>query len=102
MYRIAVVGDRDTVLCFRTLGLEGVEAETADEARRALHRMAKESYAIVYVTEQLAAGMGDALERYHDALTPAVILIPGRGGSLGIGSANVRTAVEKAVGADIL
>ncbi len=102
MYRIAVIGDRDTALCFRTLGLEGCAAESAEEARCALHRMAKEDYAIIYVTEQLAAELDEEIARYRDALTPAVILIPGRSGSLGIGSANVRAAVEKAVGADIL
>lgn len=102
MYRIAVIGDRDTVLCFRALGLEGVDAETADDARHALHRMAKEDYAIIYVTEQLAGGMDEEIARCRDALTPAVILIPGRSGSLGLARANVKAAVEKAVGADIL
>ena len=102
MYRIAVIGDRDTILCFRALGLEGVAAETADDARHALHRMAKEDYAIIYVTEQLAGGMDEEIARCRDALTPAVILIPGRSGSLGLARANVKAAVEKAVGADIL
>ena len=41
-------------------------------------------------------------DRYKDALTPAIILIPGKDGSLGIGMANVKRAVERAVGADIL
>ena len=45
--------------------------------------------------------MGE-VARYKDALTPAIILIPGKEGSLGIGMANVKTAVERAVGADIL
>ena len=36
------------------------------------------------------------------ALTPAIILIPGKSGSLGIGMANVKKSVERAVGADIL
>ena len=42
------------------------------------------------------------IARYQDALTPAVILIPGKEGSLGIGMNNVKNAVERAVGADIL
>ena len=41
-------------------------------------------------------------DRYKDALTPAIILIPGKEGPLGIGMANIKTAVERAVGADIL
>ena len=55
-----------------------------------------------YLTEQYAQHMTAELERYKDQLIPAVILIPGKEGSLGIGMANVKKAVERAVGADIL
>lgn len=102
MYRIAVIGDADSVLGFKALGLEVCPAESPEEARQAIHRMARENYAILYLTEQLAAQLQPELARYQDALTPAIILIPGKGGSLGIGMANVKTAVERAVGADIL
>ncbi|MBM6870298.1 V-type ATP synthase subunit F [Pseudoflavonifractor phocaeensis] len=101
-YKIAVLGDRDSVLGFRALGLEAFPAETVEEARRILHNLAKENYAIVYLTEQYAAGMAADVARYKDELTPAIILIPGKEGSLGIGMANVKSAVERAVGADIL
>lgn len=100
-YKIAVLGDRESVLGFQALGLDVFPAETVDEARRTLHRLAKESYAIVYLTEQLAQYMDEELARYKDELTPAVILIPGKEGSLGIGMANVKKSVERAVGADI-
>ena len=33
MYKIAVVGDRDSVLGFKALGLEVCPAQSADEAR---------------------------------------------------------------------
>ena len=102
MYRIGVIGDRDSVLGFQVLGLEVCPAETPEEARLALYRMAKENFAVLYLTEQLAAQRQPELARYQDALTPAIILIPGKEGPLGIGMANVKTAVERAVGADIL
>lgn len=102
MYKIAVLGDRESVLGFRTLGLQAVSAETAEEARQALHRLAKEEYAIIYLTEQYAAKLESDIARYRDALTPAIILIPGKSGSLGIGMQNVTKTVERAVGADIL
>jgi V/A-type H+-transporting ATPase subunit F len=102
MYKIAVLGDKDSVLGFRALGLETFAADNAEQARPILHRLAREGYAIVYLTEQLAAGVNAELARYKDELTPAIILIPGKEGSLGIGMANIKTAVERAVGADIL
>lgn len=101
-YRIAVLGDQASVLGFKALGLEVYPTETVDQAREALHRLAKENVAIIYMTEQLAQGLQSEIARYQDALTPAIILIPGKAGSLGIGMANVKTAVERAVGADIL
>ncbi len=101
-YRIAVMGDKDSVLGFKALGLDVFPVESVDEARHILHRIAKEDYAVVYLTEQLAAQMESDVNRYKDALTPAVILIPGKEGSLGMGMANIKKAVERAVGADIL
>ncbi len=101
-YRIAVLGDRESVLGFKALGLDVFPAESVEEARSTLHRLAKENYAVVYLTEQLAQYMTDDLGRYKDELTPAVILIPGKEGPLGIGMANVKKSVERAVGADIL
>lgn len=103
MYKIAVVGDRDSVLGFKALGLEVCPAQSADEAREIIHRLAKENCAILYLTEQLAVQLQSELQRYKGRPSPpAIILIPGKEGSLGIGMANVKTAVERAVGADIL
>ena len=62
MYRIAVIGDADSVLGFQTLGLEVCPVNSADEARQAIHRMARENYAILYLTEQLAAQLKSEVE----------------------------------------
>lgn len=101
-YSIAVLGDRDSVMGFKALGLEVYPAENAEEARRTLHTLAKGSCAVIYVTEALARELSADIARYKDAVTPAVILIPGKEGSLGIGMSNMQKAVERAVGADIL
>lgn len=102
MYKIAVLGDRDSVLGFKALGLDVYPAETVEEAKAILHRLASEDCAIVYLTEQFGVQMEEEIARYKDEMKPAIILIPGKDGSLGIGMANVTRAVERAVGADIL
>ena len=102
MYKIAVLGDADSVLGFKALGLDVFPVDSVADAKATLHRLAKDGFAIVYLTEQMAVHMEDDLVRYKDELTPAVILIPGKEGSLGIGMANVKKSVERAVGADIL
>lgn len=101
MYKIAVLGDRDSVLGFRALGLDVCFTESADEARQALHRLAKEDYAVIYITEALSRELSADIARYKAQVTPAVILIPGKTGSMGLGEQALHSAVEKAVGADI-
>jgi V/A-type H+-transporting ATPase subunit F len=44
----------------------------------------------------------DVVDEYNTMRLPAVIPIPGMNGKLGIGVSNIKKAVEKAVGADIL
>ena len=101
MYKIAVLGERDSVLGFKALGLSVFFAEEAETGRSLLHRLAKEDYAIIYVTEQLAQHMPEDIAAYKESVTPAVILIPGKTGSLGLGANALQSAIERAVGADI-
>ena len=101
--KIAVIGDRESVMGFRALGLDVFPAEK-DEAKELFRRLTKEQdtpYAIIYITEQLASRINEEISRYKDQLTPAVILIPGKEGSLGIGMSKVSESVERAIGANI-
>lgn len=102
MYKVAAVGDRESVLGFRALGLEVYTPESPDEARRVVDRLAKEDCAVIFLTERLAVQIRETVERYDGELLPAIILIPDRDGSLGIGSQAIRERVEKAVGHNIL
>jgi V/A-type H+/Na+-transporting ATPase subunit F len=101
MYKIAVLGDKESVLGFKALGLDIFPCERT-EAKETLHNLAKQNYAIIYITEQIAKEIKPEIDEYKDRLTPAIILIPSKEGSLGIGMDNVRICVERAVGADIL
>lgn len=99
--RIAVVGDWNSILGFRALGLETYPVSGSDEAKKCVRDLARENCAVIYLTEQLAKDMAETLERYKDALRPAIILIPGREGSLGIGKSNIESAIKRAIGTDI-
>lgn len=102
MYKAAVIGDRQSVMGFRALGLTVECAETAGQATEALHRLAKTNHAVIYITEQLAAGIPQEIAYYLDLPQIAVIPIPSKDGALGIGDRELHNAVERAVGADIL
>ena len=79
------------------------EAADAAEAEEILHRLAKKGdVAVIFITERYAAQLREEIDRYKDQPLPAVISIPGREGSTGYGMNSIRSAVERAVGADIL
>ena len=99
---IAVLGDSMSVLGFKALGFDVFPTETVEAAREILATLAGRKTAVIFITEQLAKNLGPEIDRYRDDPAPAIILIPGREGSLGIGMANVKKSVERAVGADIL
>ena len=100
--RVAILGDRASVQGFKVLGFEAVTAEDAESARAALRRLVQQDYAVIYVVEATAAGILDTIGEYADRPLPAIVLVPGSKGSLGLGMAKMKRAVEKAVGADIL
>ena len=102
MYKIAVIGDKDSVLAFRALGVHVFTAIEGNEARRIIGKLAKEEYGIIFVTEQLAQEIPETIQRYNNEVIPAVILIPSNRGSLNIGLDNINKNVEKAVGSNIL
>ena len=103
MYKIAMIGDRDSVLGFMALGFSVFEADDAEKAGAVLHRLAKDpEYAIIFLGEKYAAALESETAKYKDKTLPAIIPVPGKEGPLGYGRAGMRTAVEKAVGADIL
>lgn len=101
-YKIAVVGDWDSVMGFSALGLDTYPVASAIEAKQTIHELAEGNTAVIYLTEQLASEIRDVIEKYKDELTPAIILIPGKDGSLGIGKSDIQRSIERAVGADIL
>lgn len=102
MYKIGVVGERDSIIAFLSLGMTIRPAETPQEAADAVDSLARDNYGVIFITETTASKIEETISRYRREVTPAIILIPGSGGSLGIGLEAIRANVEKAVGVDIL
>ena len=53
MYKIGVIGDRESILGFKAVGLTVFPCDEAEEAKKILKQIAKEDFAIIYVTEEL-------------------------------------------------
>ena len=102
MNKIAAIGEGYSVIGLRTIGVDTFETGNPEDAVKALYDFAHKDYAVVYITEPIAAQISNEIEKYAERLTPAIILIPGSNGENGAGLAGIKTAVERAVGADIL
>ena len=103
MYKIGIIGRRDAVQGFMALGFAVREADSTADAARELHAMAKsQEYGVIFITENFATELEEEIPTYRDLPLPPIVSIPGQEGSMGYGMNNLRRAVERAVGADIL
>lgn len=102
MYKIAVIGDYDSIYGFAALGLDTYPVSDPEEGRKQLARLTDGHYAVVYITEALAEQLQHEIDKFRGELLPAIILIPGVSGNTGAGIDGVKKSVEQAVGSDIL
>lgn len=102
MHRVAVIGDKDSILAFKALGVEVYTVIGGKDAAKVIDDLAKEEVGVIFITEKFANEIPSTIDKYRDQMTPAIILIPDNTGSLGIGLADINKSVERAVGANIL
>lgn len=102
MYKIAVMGDRDSIYGFGSVGLEIFPVEDSHAGARKLRQLAEADYAIIYITEALFSQLEKEIDVYNEQPLPAIIPIPGVSGNEGLGIARVKKSVEQAVGSDII
>lgn len=102
MYKVAVLGDRDSIYGFAALGLDTYPVTEHEEAAKTLKTLAEGGYAVIYITESLQAELEIEIDRYLADYLPAIIPIPGVSGNTGKGMRNVKKSVERAVGSDII
>ena len=113
-YKIAIVGSREAVGGFSLLGVDVVPVQNSAEAVQELFRLKKEtqqdnqgiernSYAIVFITEDLSSGISpDDEKKLAKGALPAIIPLPSHQGATGYGLQRLKRIVERAVGSDIL
>lgn len=104
MYKIAVLGNRDSIYGLSALGLEIFPTDfmKTEESAHLLRKLADGSYAVIYITEELQESLKEEINRYKKLMLPAIIPIPGTSGNTGAGMAELKKMVEQAVGSDII
>ena len=99
--KLAFVGDGDSITVFKAAGVATFPAETEAKAREVLRKIARE-YKIIFLTEELARPLTEFLKRFDEEAYPVVLSIPSRSGSTGYGAEVLKSAMERALGVDIL
>jgi V/A-type H+-transporting ATPase subunit F len=99
--KMAFVGDGDSIMVFKAAGVATFAAENEKSARDILRKIAKE-YQIIFLTEELARPLSEFLKRFDEEPYPVVLSVPSKNGSSGYGEEMLKSAMERALGVDIL
>ena len=97
---LAFVGDGDSIMVFKAAGVATFPADEKS-VREVLRKVATE-YEIIFLTEELARVLGDFLKRFDEAPYPVILPVPSGKGSSGYGEELMKSAMERALGVDIL
>ena len=100
--KVGVIGDKDAVLAFKSVGFEVFPAKDKEEAAECIKELSKKDFAVLYITEELAAEIPEVLEKAKKKEYPIITPIPTGNKNLGLGMAGIKKDVEKAIGVDIL
>nr|MBO4518156.1 V-type ATP synthase subunit F [Clostridia bacterium] len=98
--KTAIIGDGESILVFKAVGVEPFSVSTAEEAEKTLSKIAK-TYKIIFITDDFAAAIDDKIRKYTAQSYPVIVSIPSKSGSNGYGEKNLESAMEKALGINI-
>jgi len=99
---IAVIGDTESITGYKAAGVRTVAISSSAETGAAVKKLAEDKCPVIFVTEQALEGVEYLLDSYSEQGSPAIIPIPGRCGTTGVGMQNLSKNVERALGTNIL
>lgn len=109
MYKLAVVGDKDSIISFKLLGVDVYPVNYTDDVenlsndlKKVLEHLVAKGYGIIFITEEYAKYCQNVIDRYKAQTLPMITLIPSNRGSLNIGMSKIDENIEKAIGTNIL
>lgn len=102
MSKVAIIGDKTSVLGFKALGLDTYPVVKPEDARDIWPQIKEREYGVIFVTEPVYIVMEDLFQEVAEQIAPAVTILPATTGGTGIGMKRIKKIIERAVGADIL
>ncbi len=102
MSNLAFIGDPESALPFIAIGFDAYGVSSPEAARELLHGLAKQSTAVIFITEALAEALQADILLYQNRTAPSIILVPAASGSSGLALSQIDALMEKAVGMNLL
>lgn len=102
MSEIAMIGDRDSILGFKALGVTIFPVNAKGESVKALQEIVMQEFKVAFITEQMAPSPEEIAGIIGGRTFPVVTMIPSNRGSTGLAMKRLQTLVRKAAGADVL
>ena len=103
MSKAVAIGERGLILGFKGVGVEVIPGDTAEDLRRELGRLSRQpDVALVMVTESIAGLAPDALADFRAVSAAILTTIPTHRGSTHFSFNEMRGAVERSIGVDML
>ena len=99
---IAFLGDADSVLGFRALGVETIVPDDADDARKQFEKLVKQRTSVIMITEEMMDYLQEQMEEVVHMAIPAVVVLPGITGTMKRGEDTIRELIIRAVGVDLM
>lgn len=99
--KIAAFGEKDIMLIFKAIGADVFPVYDLEEAGNNLKKIAREDYAIIFITETIAVKLDHIIRQYSDKVRPSIVVIPGLGERNNYAVETLRQAIIKAVGTDV-
>ncbi len=103
--KIAAFGESDIMLIFKAIGADVFavsDSTSTDAAGAKLKQLVSEGYGIIFMTETVAARLDTMIKYYSNQIVPSIVVIPGLGKRNNYAVDQLRTAIIKAVGADVM
>ena len=94
MYKVAAVGDFESIAYFGAIGVETFFPASHEEADRLIKKLSENGYAIILVTEKYYGNI-----RFENESLPAVVPLPEKDIS---GNKRLDIFVKRAIGTDMM
>ena len=99
--KVAIVGDGDSIMLFKAVGVDSFKVDDAKKAREILRKIAND-YCVIFLTEQYALQLKDLLKIMDENPYPVVLTLPDKNGNSAFSEQVLKEAMDRALGVDIL